>query len=208
MIKNLFNKRTKLARGFTLIELLVVISIIGMLASVVLVSLQGARSKAKDTKLILELKELQKAMELYKLDNGRYPGDGYWHAYTDCGFNRAANGDVHTLGENGMFDATFRSKYMSSLPQELASCGLRYVNISGTMNVTDYTCIASGPAGDITIHPDGFDGTFNPDGSPKRVGDSYAYLIIFTSISNPSRVSYPALSNANAVERCIFGPKI
>lgn len=204
MKANIFNKKTRLARGFTLIELLVVISIIGMLASVVLVSLQGARNKAKDTKLILELKELQKAMELYKLDNGRYPGDGYWHAYTDCDFNRAANGTVHTLGENGMFDATFRSKYMSSLPQELASCGLRYVNISGTMNVTDYTCIASGPAGDITIHPDGY----SANGAQVVPFEAYAYLIIFTSISNPSRVSYPALSNANAVERCIFGPKI
>ncbi len=204
MKSNIFNKNTKLARGFTLIELLVVVSIIGMLASVVLVSLQGARSKAKDTKLILEIKELQKALELYKLDNGRYPGDGYWHAYTDCGFNRAGDGTVHTMEENGMFDATFKSKYMSSLPKELTSCGFRYLNISGTFYVTGSTCIASDPAGDITIDPDGY----SAPGVRLVPFEPYSYLIIFDSIANPSRASYPALDAANSTQRCVLGPKI
>ena len=64
----------KASKGFTLIELLVVIAIIGILASMVIVSLTGARVKSRDGKRLAELKEMQKALELYYSNNGYYPG--------------------------------------------------------------------------------------------------------------------------------------
>jgi prepilin-type N-terminal cleavage/methylation domain-containing protein len=60
-------------RGFTLIELLVVIAIIGLLASVVLLSLNSARAKSRDAKRMADVKLIANAMELYFNDSGSYP---------------------------------------------------------------------------------------------------------------------------------------
>ncbi len=68
------------AKGFTLIELLVVIAIIGLLASVVLVALNGARKKARITKRVADLKQIQTALELYYNDNNQYPATVGWRS--------------------------------------------------------------------------------------------------------------------------------
>ncbi|MFH1462391.1 MAG: type II secretion system protein [bacterium] len=55
---------TKKKRGFTLIELLVVIAIIGILASIVLVSMGGARAKARDAQRLSDVKQMALLIEM------------------------------------------------------------------------------------------------------------------------------------------------
>jgi prepilin-type N-terminal cleavage/methylation domain-containing protein len=63
-------------RGFTLIELLVVISIISLLSTVVLVSVQDARQRAEYRKFGSELVQLRNALQLYAQDHGGDYGTG------------------------------------------------------------------------------------------------------------------------------------
>jgi len=67
----IFNKKES---GFTLIELLVVITIIGLLASVILVSLEDARTKGKNSAKNQLVEEYIKALELYR---SSHPEEGY-----------------------------------------------------------------------------------------------------------------------------------
>lgn len=74
-------------KGFTLIELLVVISIISLLSTVFLTSVEDNRNKAKDRALVSSAIQLRNALELYKADNGDYPQMPY--PYVFCTKNTA-----------------------------------------------------------------------------------------------------------------------
>lgn len=63
-------------KGFTLIELLVVIAIIGILSAIGLVSLNGARERARDAQRKSDLAQIRTALALYYDDNNAYPAAG------------------------------------------------------------------------------------------------------------------------------------
>ncbi|OGE78203.1 MAG: hypothetical protein A2751_03540 [Candidatus Doudnabacteria bacterium RIFCSPHIGHO2_01_FULL_46_14] len=102
----------RLVWGFTLIELLVVISVIGLLASVVIISLNSSRIKTRDTVRKQTLKQLQKALELYFDANGNYPIVSPYYS--------SEPGDVwpNGSGGNGDWIPGLSPNYVSKLPRD------------------------------------------------------------------------------------------
>ena len=84
-----FSKRGSFNKGFTLIELLVVIAIIGILASIVLVSLGSARTRAKDARITADMNQIRTIGEMM------YSGD---LNYVNMGRNVASSTEINTLG--------------------------------------------------------------------------------------------------------------
>lgn len=125
--KNSFRTRLSLRQssGFTLIELLVVIAIIGLLSSVVLVSVTKARRKARDVKRMGDIQQLNKAIQIYISEKGHAP---YLGDATMCGaaagFTLGSGICIATDNQPSWTDfGTDLSSYVKTLPHD--PCGVK-----------------------------------------------------------------------------------
>jgi general secretion pathway protein G len=63
----------KRSEGFTLIEIMVVVVILGILAGLIVPRIMSRPEEARRTKAALQIRSIESALKLYKLDNGVYP---------------------------------------------------------------------------------------------------------------------------------------
>ena len=82
--------------GFTLMELLVVLAILGLLMSLVGPRVLNQLGGAKTKTAAIQIKDLEQALEMYKLDVGRFPS-------TEQGLNALAEKPAGVVGWNGPY---------------------------------------------------------------------------------------------------------
>lgn len=127
----MFLKKSNFSKkGFTLIELLVVIAIIGLLSSIVLVSLNSARAKARDSRRMQDLRQLQIAMEMYLDKYGSYPIVSDWWSYCD-----AWTGNKDLSGANGWIPG-LAPEFIVSLPLDPLR-GISRAALTGPTGITN-----------------------------------------------------------------------
>jgi len=60
-------------KGFTLLELMIVVVILGLLATIIMPRILNRPEQARHTKAVVEIKNIESALALFKTDTGSFP---------------------------------------------------------------------------------------------------------------------------------------
>lgn len=128
-------------RGFTIVELLIVIVVIGVLAGISIVAYNGVTAKARDSQRAQDMKTIAKALEMYYVDNGRYPASG---CGSTCPSPKKINSSWATTSDGSwaILESALVPKYISALPRDPRASTATNSAIDGGYNY-DYVITGS-----------------------------------------------------------------
>jgi type IV pilus assembly protein PilA len=144
---NLKNMYKKLQQGFTLIELLVVIAIIGILAAVVIGSLNDARQGGQNASAQQSVANIRSQAELVYNSNGYSYDTVCSDAKIDIlldGATKAVGGTAYTAATHGI--STYVATNGSTVAARTAAChdsAIAYVAVSPLADGTNFWCVDS-----------------------------------------------------------------
>ena len=141
-------------KGFTLIELLVVISIIGVLSTVAMTSLNGARKKARDAVRKSDMNQISSALEQYYLEHNTYviPGTGYNNSSSGW-FNRQDNAYPYFKSiANGLEEAGYFSEAPRDPTQKTDNQEPQYMKYQCGSGFFVYAKLESPSASDLATY--------------------------------------------------------
>lgn len=138
--------RGRRSAGFTLIEVMVVVAILAILAAVVVPRIMDEPAKARQAKVQQDIRAIESALDLYKLDNYRYPT-------TDQGLEALV--DKPTGGPEP--ESYKDGGYLRELPRDPWG--------------NPYQYLQPGEHGDVDIYSLGADGTPGGQGNNADIGN-------------------------------------
>lgn len=122
--KNQHSSSTQARAGFTIVELLIVIVVIAILAAITVVAFNGIQKRGKDSQRKSDIAAITKALELYYIDNDRYPA-GSGSTTINASWSTTADASWQNL-------ATALAPYMAKLPTDpISSPGVAVTGTSG-----------------------------------------------------------------------------